>query len=197
ALRAAPYDPAVLDTCYRAIITQKQLGFDYLRADGSERRYTVDVFGVAILLPKIYIVARKTGGEHLQTFLLHKIRHAWLENRPAHVPEDFSLHKWLADGHMEMYVDPSDRALHDLHLVFESPRPGLIEDLRESPIAEDQTLECDTDGRWHLSARVRRTVQLRHWLMSVADVAYIDAPDIIRNDVMSWAERLLNRQKGC
>ncbi len=196
ALQAAPYDPLVLDTLYRAIILGRMLGFEYRSARGLST-YRVHVYGVAILLPKLYLVARKDDGKTLQTFLVHRIHSAWLEPGSARVDPGFNLRQWLESGEMEMYLDPADRDLYTLRLTFPSRtlRPGLLDDLRDSPISPDQTLTKDAQGNWHLTARVRRTVQLRHWLLSVADVARIDAPDCIRQDVKTLLHTILVQQK--
>lgn len=190
-LQAADFDMSILDTVYRAIIQQKQLGFEY-----RGKRYKVHPLGVAILLPKLYLVAIKHGDlmseESSRNFLIHKIDSIWLESASAEVPEGFQLDRYLAQGNMDVLVDFQDATAYELELKVTPNNDRLIEDLLESPISSDQKVEPLADGSTLIRASVKRSIQLRNWLLSVASVSEVLAPKEIRRDLATYLQQSLH-----
>jgi len=191
-LQAADFDINILDTIYRAIIQQKQLGFEY-----RGKRYQVHPLGVAILLPKLYLVAIKQGDPvseaSSRNFLIHKIDSIWLENASAQIPEGFQLDDYLAQGNMDVLVDFQDATTYELELRVAPNNGRLIEDLIESPISRDQTLERFDDGSALIRASVKRSIQLRNWLLSVASASQVIAPIEIRQDLTDYLRKSLGQ----
>ncbi len=191
-LQAADFDMNHLDTVYRAIIQNKQLGFEY-----RGKRYRVHPLGVAILLPKLYLVAIKQGDPMeegaCRNFLIHKIDSIWMEQASLEVPAGFVLERYLKAGNMDVFVDYHDNCLHQLELRIAADNDRLIEDLKESPISTDQRLLTEDDGQTRLFASVKRTIQLRNWLLSIATVSEVLAPIEIRQDMLNFLTQSLSQ----
>lgn len=197
-LQPAPFDMEVLDTIYRGIIQGKQLAFSYRGKD-----YQIHPYGVAILLPKLYLVGKKnediqkyceqTAGVGFRSFLIHKIESIYvIHNQSASVPEDFKLKDYLEQGEMDVLIaDDERRYPMKLKICVPANRHNLIDDLNDSPISADQSIHQVADQHYLLTATVRRTVQLRNWLLSMGVVGEVIEPSIIRQDVISYLQDTL------
>ncbi|ABC32409.1 conserved hypothetical protein [Hahella chejuensis KCTC 2396] len=187
-LQPADFDIEHLDTIYRAILKNKQVLFTY-----RGKEYRAHPFGVAILLPKIYLVAKKdedidTPGAY-RHFLLHKIERITMDQRSSRVPKKFRLRDYLEAGKMDVFIDPEDNSVYSMKLRITPANPysNLISDLSENPIAVDQKIKPATDesGSYILTAKVRRTIQLRNWLMNLGAECNVMEPQEIRDDLIS------------
>ena len=197
-LQAPDIDMNILDTIYRAILLGKQLTFSYLGSSGL-KDYKVHPFGVAILLPKIYLVGKKQEDIELKnseqdpldtktmrSFLVHKIENITLSNFSSKVPKNFKMKTYLAQGSMDVSLDNSDHQHHQLKLeLYAKTKSNLLTDLSESPISAEQSLTQISENIWLLKAKVKRTIQLRNWLLSLGAQAKIIAPEIIQQDLLS------------
>ncbi|PID41910.1 MAG: WYL domain-containing protein [Proteobacteria bacterium] len=199
-LQAAAFDMEALDTIYRAIILNRQVVFDY-----RNKNYRVHPYGIAILLPKIYLVGKKDGSESepsdsgYRSFLLHKIRDIYTAPESASIPQDFSLRQFLEQGNMDILVTRSDDTSYQLVLELDAgaQQSNLIEDLSESPISADQEIRVLEGNQYQLTATVRRTVQLRNWLTSLGAGARVVSPDVIREDLVSHLSAILQKNSPC
>jgi predicted DNA-binding transcriptional regulator YafY len=195
-LQAPQFDLTILDTIYRAILEGKRVNMTY-RGQTGNKDYELHPFGVAIMLPKLYLIAKKhdhttnknirqeTSDDNYRSFLIHKIEHIDLSNQPNNVPSDFKIKRYLDDGNMDVLLQHSDSSQYALTLeltTFENS--SLITDLTESPISTSQSLTKISDTTWHLKAEVKRTIQLKNWLLSLGFQAKILSPDIIRHDLI-------------
>ncbi len=197
-LQAADFDSSVLDRIYQAILHGKRLHISYRSGNGL-KDYELHPYGVAIMLPKLYLVATKHGEEQAATpdfrsFLLHKIDSATVSNYSNAVPGDFSMKDYLEAGNMDVFIEHQDTTLYQLELdLFVVSQHSLLTDLRDSPISPLQQLEQIDETHWRLSAEVRRTIQLRNWLLSLGPLAKVQQPAVIREDVLAWLEATRER----
>jgi predicted DNA-binding transcriptional regulator YafY len=195
-LKAADYNIEHLDTIYRAIISRKQVTIEYLSRDGV-KQYQLHVLGVAILLPKLYLIAINDGHDmtedNCRHFLIHRIKDVWSTDKRAYIPEGFDLQLYLKAGKMDIYQNHQDTQTYQLLLRVNSGNTRLLDDLRESPISEDQTF-IDRDGNLisdfnrdeiFLTAEVKRTIQLRNWLLALGNSCEVLAPEAIRQDLIN------------
>ncbi len=206
-LQAAPFDLDVLDTIYRAIMSNRQVAFEY-----REKSYQLHPYGVVILLPKIYLIGVKASESSVhavrsvadlkksdyRSFLLHKISAIHLTTLPASVPEDFSLQAFLKQGNMDLRVDARDDEEYVLKVELNTALAGngLIEDLRESPISQDQVIVPAGPHRFLLSATVHRTIPLRNWILSLGPAARVVEPETIRQDLLSHLQGMMAAQSS-
>lgn len=193
-LQAPHFEMSTLDTVYRAILSGKRLRFTY-RGQTGKKEYELHPFGVAIMLPKLYLIGikhediKKDNTQHnekqYRSFLIHKIETIELSPLPNYVPDDFKLKSYLNDGNMDVLLDREDPTLHTLKLELNGTRhSNLLADLRESPISPNQSLTQIDEHTWLLQANVRRTIQLQNWLLSLGSHATVLAPETIRNDLL-------------
>ncbi|KZY40151.1 hypothetical protein A3732_20480, partial [Oleiphilus sp. HI0050] len=188
-LKAADFDLEMLNRIYSAILHRKRLILSY-QSQGKLKDYEVHPFGVAIMLPKIYLVAKKEGDmqkgdEAFRSFLIHKISDLSVSSHANAVPEDFELKSYLDQGNMDVLIDFQDAQTYTLELsITTGKHSNLIQDLHDNPISHDQELHHAHDDDWSLSATTKRTVQLRNWLMSLGPQAKVISPDIIKQDLI-------------
>ena len=195
-LQAANFDVDVLDTIYRAILKGRQLSFNY-----RGKSYTVHPFGVVILLPKLYFVAKKeadiSSPDGFRNFLIHKITDLVVLHKKAEIPASFSLKSYLDQGNMDVYVSAEDKQTYSFKLEIKThSASNLIEDLTENPISEDQELIEIRDNIYQLSASVKRTVQLKNWIMGLGSIATVLEPKVISHDIYTELNALLSNYKS-
>lgn len=190
-LRSPDFDMTLLDRIYQAILKGKRIRFTYQGAQG-ERDYDVHPFGVTIMLPKLYLVAVKDDAmkagnqEDYRSFLVHRIRDLEVLPLANSVPENFQLKDYLDSGNMDVAID-RDHKLYELEVeLFTEAKSNLLRDLQDSPLNETQKLVEVLEGVWRLSATVKRTVQLRNWLLALGAQAKVCAPQPIRDDLVSY-----------
>ena len=195
-LQAPHFDMHILDTIYRAILQGKRVNISY-RAQTATKEYELHPFGVAIMLPKLYLVGKKhediqketddkENNHNFRSFLIHKIEDITLSRQGNNVPESFRIRDYLDEGNMDVFLDYSDNTKHTLILTLSTTqhKSNLISDLKESPISTSQSLTQINTNTWQLKAEVRRTIQLKNWLLSLGSQATVLSPDIIRNDLI-------------
>lgn len=187
-LQAASFDPIILDTIYRAILLGKRINLSYQRGSVIQD-YELHPYGVVIMLPKLYLVAKKhnntEGYESFRSFLVHKIHSLNISQYNNQVPDEFSLKHYLNEGHMDVFLKQDDQQDHQLILEIEAmDQSNLIEDLRENPISEDQELKMINHKTWQLTAKVKRTIQLKNWLFSLGSQAKVISPNILKQDLI-------------
>ncbi len=190
-LQPAPFDINLLDTIYRGILKGRQIEFNY-----RNKRYQVHPFGVVILLPKLYFLAKKSedlnNPDGYRSFLIHKMSAVVVTDKVAAIPDDFSLKEYLEAGNMDVYLSSDDRQSYRLRILLNTQgNDHLIENLIENPISEDQALEKQTDGGYHLIATVKRTVQLKNWIIGLGSVATVLEPEEIRGDIYGELSKLM------
>jgi len=190
-LSAPDFDMSVLDRIYQAILKGKRLRFSYQGAN-SRKDYDVHPCGVTIMLPKLYLVAvkdesmREGKNTDYRSFLVHRIEDLEVLPLANAIPEDFKLKDYLNDGNMDVFLE-QDSALYDLQVLLDTQaNSNLLRDLQDSPLNASQTLTEQGDGHWLLCAKVRRTVQLRNWLLALGDQAKVHAPTQIQQDLVSY-----------
>ena len=205
-LQAAAFDMDVLDTIYRAIMLGRQIEFDY-----RGKSYRVHPYGLAILLPKIYLIAVKDsekvaradlsvselGKNDYRSFLLHKISAMTMSKKIAHIPRDFHLKAFLEEGNLDLRTDVADDGAYLLELMIDTRQAGtnLIEDLTESPISRDQAIEQVALSSYRLTATVHRTIPLRNWIISLGPAARVVKPEVIKKDLVTHLQAMIQAQE--
>ncbi len=201
-LHGAEFDPGILDTIYRAILQGKRLNICYKRQQ-QEKEYDVHPFGVVIMLPKLYLIAKKhedidaTNNDsytHFRSFLIHKLVSASISTFNNRVPESFHLREYLDQGNMDVLINPEDRRYYQLQLEIRAGNnSSLLDDLNENPISADQQLTQLNSKTWQLTANVRRTVQLKNWLLALGEHVTLVSPDILKQDLLRQLDAIRSR----
>lgn len=194
-LQAADFKLSHLNLIYSAILNNKRITLSY-QSQGKIKEYELHPFGVAIMLPKLYLVAKKDddmdkGDDAFRSFLIHKIENLSISTLPNRVPENFVMKTYLEQGNMDVLIDYKDPQHYSLTLnLFCQARSNLLLDLKDNPISRDQTIEKLSDEMWQLSASTRRTVQLRNWLLSLGPQAKVMSPAIIQQDLVNHIDMI-------
>lgn len=181
-------DESVLDTIYQALILNRRIRIQY-----KQRWVELHPHGVVFARPKMYLLAVKEGeqAKKIRSYLLHRITAIELLALSANRLEGFDIEQFVQHGGMEVCI--SDDRFYRLRLHITAPaQSNLIQDLQDTPIADDQSLTTTGDNNWELTATVRKTYQLRNWLLSLGEAATVIAPDEIRDDIISQLQRMLN-----
>ena len=197
-LKPAEYSIEHLDTIYRAILQKKQIRIIYRSKD-----YLLHPLGVAILLPKLYLVAIKdedkdSSPPSYRHFLVHKIDRIFLESKKSTALPDFSLKKYLEQGHMDILIDPKDTREYqlELELIPKQQQSQLVNDLKTSPLSHDQTITQITEQRYLMKASVHRTIQLQNWLLNLGPEARVLGPKVIKTDVIKTLKAMLDHYEN-
>lgn len=204
-LQAPEFDTAVLDRIYEAILRGRKIIISY-RSGTHLKNYTLHPYGVAIMMPKLYLIAQKEqegsnesaiersvaeANSGFRSFLLHKIERVELSPFANKVPEDFELKMYLESGNMDVLIDTRDTEQYDLVMdLYSDAGQKLLADLNDSPLNSTQTLSEITQGVWRLNAQVRRTIQLRNWLLTLGAQAKVLSPTIIREDLLKHLDQV-------
>lgn len=191
-LQTPQFDMHILDTIYRAILEGKRVNVSY-RGQKGNKDYELHPFGVAIMLPKLYLIGKKhedihktESNDNFRSFLIHKIEHIDLSRQPSYIPSDFKIKAYLDQGNMDVLLQHSDTTIYPLILELSTTQnSSLLMDLQESPISTSQSLTKIDNTTWHLKADVKRTIQLKNWLLALGFQAKIRSPTIIRNDLIT------------
>jgi predicted DNA-binding transcriptional regulator YafY len=188
-LKTPDFDMSILNSTYQAILHQKRIKLSYNSA-GIYKEYDLHPFGIAIMLPKVYLVAKKDADidkddSAFRSFLIHKINHIEVSKLPNKVPESFELKTFLNAGNMDVLQRFDDTQSYYLTLkIHTAAHSNLLSDLKESPISPDQKLEKMKDNTWRLSANVKRTIQLKNWLLALGPQVTVISPEIIQQDLI-------------
>jgi len=194
-LQAPSFDVTILDTIYHAILKGKRISFSY-QTKGSLKEYDLHPYGVAILLPKLYLIGKKQDANNASTddfrsFLVHKISDITLSRFDNKVPESFQLKQYLDSGNMDVLLDHQDPYEYLLVLQINIPsNSNLISDIQESPISSEQNFEQINETSWQLTAKVKRTIQLKNWILSLGRQAVVISPKEVRMDILNELESI-------
>jgi len=189
-LRTPDFDMSLLDRIYQAVLHGKRIRFSYQGSSG-QKEYDVHPFGVTIMLPKLYLVAvkdddMKASRQAFRSFLVHRITDLEVLPLANMVPDDFRLKDYLDAGNMDVLIEEDD-AVHRLCVeIYAGPASNLLRDLTDSPLNDSQQLEQISEEVWHLRANVKRTVQLRSWLMALGAQAKVLEPAEIQTDLTRY-----------
>lgn len=196
ALAAADFDVQWLDAIYQAIVRGREISLDYARgnssadieatpsAEHSVTSYRLTPLGVVLMLPKLYLVALNENSQY-RHFLLHRISTVTVLETAA-ATADFSLAAYLADGHMDVFVDADDRSAYELSLeISRFPNDNLLRDLTDYPLNKTQLITVQSPSIAIVTVTVRRTIQLRNWILSLGTRATVVGPEVIRLDIRS------------
>jgi predicted DNA-binding transcriptional regulator YafY len=166
-------DPVVQEVVYRALFESKKLAIRYL-AHRAPQPHDFEVNPIALVQRDhlIYIVC--TLGESTETRLLvmHRMQSARLLDTLAVVPDDFDLDAYIAAGGLGYQVG-------SIILLEAELTAAVAAILTETPLSADQALQELSSGRFHLTASVADTKELRAWLRGFGRNIRIISPDTL------------------
>jgi predicted DNA-binding transcriptional regulator YafY len=110
---------------------------------------------------------------------------AQLQNTAARRPTGFSLERYVKKE--KFFAYPLNGSRIQLEVLFEK---DAVFHLSERPLAKDQRLIPQRDGRVLLQATVRDTLELRWWLLGFGDKVEVVSPNTLREEFKVIAQRM-------
>ena len=180
--------PEILVGLLDALIDGRAVGVRYVARDGALRTLTLHPAGLVQRGPVTYLVATASGYQDVRTYALQRFRAVTVLDEPALRPAGFTIDGYLATG----VLGYGDGKKLVLEAVFE---PAAADHLYETPLALDQTLTVQEDGRVRLRAKVLDTGQLRWWLRAFGEDVEVVKPIALRRAFATTAAALARRYK--
>lgn len=166
-----------------ALLHERQLRIDYQRgAGGPTQSYEIAPLGLVLRGGVRYLVGVIARGQH-RYFALHRMRHAEVLPSPARLPAELRLDDVLAQSGGQFGVAPD---APPIQLVLRCDAE-LAAVLQEAPLAADQKLDAESDGRTRVSVTLPAGWELRWWLLGHVEQIEVCEPPAFRN----WVQQVL------
>jgi predicted DNA-binding transcriptional regulator YafY len=162
----------VLETVQEALIKEQQLCIHY--AKPGERAKEVQVHPLSLILKGSvpYLIATAWDYADLRRFALHRIEKAVLLEESSHVPEDYSVDRYIAEGAMEFGEGKQV-------VLTAWVTATLAFYLAECPLGDDQTLTQEDDG-YLLRVKRHDSWNLYFWILSHGPNMVVHKPAYLR-----------------
>lgn len=146
----------VSDGLYRDLMVE----LTYERPNKGLKTYDVHPLGLVQQNVRLYLVGAVSGEEKLRHFALHRIRKADVLDRPSTSPDGFELARYLEEVPFNYTFRPTRR----IHLTLEMTNLHSVNNLRETPLDQMQTITAITPGLWRIEADVVDSMLLDGWI---------------------------------
>jgi len=180
----------VQDNVYEALLHNRKLHVRYNpRWEEGIKEYKINPLGLILKEGVFYLVCSFWDYPDIRLLTLHRVLEADVLDAPCMVPDDFDLDGYIASGELAFAVGGTIR----LEALFTE---GAAFSLGERPLADDQTITEQEDGRMLVTATVQDTSELRWWLLGFGDGVEIVAPKPLRREFQSIAALMLKQYSG-
>lgn len=175
ALVSPPVDRNILETLHEALRLKKQIKVLYqTRGAEKPKEYIIHPLGLVFKHELVYLVGTLWSYDDIKQLALHRFKSAEIINSKGKKPKHFDLDKYILEGEFSY---PVNEKPIKLHLAFAA---GAIGHLFESPLAADQKITKQKDGRFLLKATVKETSELHWWLLGFGDNVEVIKPKALR-----------------
>lgn len=189
-LLASHVDERVQQVVYEALLTDKQLRFDYLkRGANALSSYQVHPLAVVQRGPVVYLLAKVEYDEVLRKFAVHRIKKAEKLEEAVIPPSGYAIDDVIAKGEFGFATGYNI----SLDVTFFN---GTGEHLFETPLTEHQILNHEGDGQLRLQATVAETQELSWWLLGFGDNVVVNAPQSLRQKMIQTIENMRQTYKA-
>lgn len=189
ALLPPDIDEAVLSVVYEALFTNQCFSTRYQAHDGTREDHLVNPLALVARGAVLCVVCTLAAQDQPRQLLVHRMLHAGLSETASHPIADFDLDRYLEQGEFD---SPSGQLIR-LRAILHKHAAQYVS---ETPLSKDQRLRQLEDGRVQITASVMQTAQLRRWLLGFGDQVEVLAPDSLRNELKTTAQRILARYKS-
>ncbi len=198
-LFALPYAPkdyraqdAVLDVILRALLQQQQLRIEYQGISGERHTHLFDPYTLLGYRGGLYLLGRSHRRRKIIWLAIDRIQSV---DRCRREDGGWVTFPYPAGFHPERYTDGMFGVVEgettDVELAIEN---GLTEAyLRERRIHKTQRFSKGKDGRTRLHLRVRGTVELANWILSLSPYVEVVRPPELRAEIRSRLAAALAR----
>jgi predicted DNA-binding transcriptional regulator YafY len=177
---------------YQAVLLDKKLSIVYERPGdkpdaGQLPVRVVSPLALVVRSGIVYLVCIHDGHADPRQLAMHRMRSAEMLTDAAARPDGFSIDGYIAEGEFGI-----PQSTHPIKLDAAFARHVAIH-LRESPIADDQTITDLDDDTIRLRATVPDTLELRLWLRSFGDEVTVLKPIALRRAFRAMTETMLHQ----
>lgn len=177
-LQKIAIDAAILETIQECLLADEQIEADYRGGEGKvSQGLRLHPQALVVRGPATYLLASSFDYPDVRRFALHRFTSAARTYEASRRIEGFDVDEYLQAGGMEF----GDGRPVRLEARVSS---GLATVLRETPLAENQTL-VEEGERFRLTASHADSWQLFWWLLGQGDQIEVLAPLELRARVMS------------
>jgi len=181
--------PEVLEAVHGALLKQRRLVVRY-RSRGADQARELELHPLGLVYRDAvaYLVATAWTYEDPRLFLLHRMEQAEVGDQDANPRAGFDLAGFVRQQRqLEFPLSQGELVLEAL------VEPFLATKLAETPLAPDQRLDLQEDGRFRVTATVHDTVQLRIWLQSQGGYLEVRRPAALRAELAAELRRAVQR----
>lgn len=174
-VRPPAIDVDVLEHVQAGLLGGRRLAVVYRKRGESEaRRYEVHPLALVWRDAVGYLLCMLNQHEDVMQLVLHRMESVVVEDAPSRTRPGFSVDDEIARGAFDFLLAGEPLAVEALFDARAAVR------LRETPVADDQVLVDEPDGRVRLRATLADTVQLRAWLRSFGELVVVLGPPALR-----------------
>ncbi len=193
----------VHNTILESLFENYQLRLSYLKHDGDQfKTYEVCPLGLIMRGPITYLIACKANGSGPATehdsgermFALHRIRKAEvLNDRKVRVPSEVTLEGFIERGGADFVIgDLANGQIVELEMHVNS---NVATRLKDTPLADNQTLMPTGSDMFRLTARLPITMQLGWWVLAFGPRVEVVRPLAFREWIATEHQNAAKRYK--
>lgn len=177
----------VTETVYDAVLMGKRIKACYRKKDDEAAQVFSELhpLGLVFVEGLIYLVATEGSTCKPHQFLLHRIEEVKLLEKPAKIPEGFTLQGYIESGEFSYPVMKVENIR--LKAIFDRKAAAY---LHEMPTSENVRLKDFDDKRILLEAEVLVNRKFRCWLRGFGAEVEVLAPEGLREEFRSTVDRL-------
>jgi len=178
-------DPKVQATIYEGLLENRQVSIQYRSRDcGEPKEHTIHPLGIVIRDQLVYLVCTFYDYDDVRQLALHRIEAAHLLPDKASRPKHFNLDEYIEEG---AFSYPVTGKRIRFRALFGA---GAAEHLYETPLAKDQKLTPEKDGRVLVEATVLDSSALRWWILGFGASVEVLSPPELRQEFEQMASDL-------
>ena len=164
--------PDILEAVSDALYDNTILRIDYVNKERQKLSARVKPVALVQQGVRLYLVCQFEGYDNYRHLALHRMTRAERTGFSFEPPADFNLEKYDAEGHFGWCTGKK------VKLEMDVVR-WLADDLLETPLSKDQTLDWAADGETaHVTATLFETGTMTWWLRGLGDnVANVSVTD--------------------
>lgn len=187
-LRPPTIAAEVLESIQLALLEERQLRCHYYSAhNDKERELTLNPLALVQRGLITYLIATAPPYADPRQYALQRFRSTVLLETPAEGADGFDLQAYLASEALQF--SPGEPVRLQAWIS-----DTLARVLRETPLSDDMTLEPDSNG-YRLQATLRDSWQLRWWLRQQGPNLCIEAPQELREFMLTSLQATLQRYR--
>lgn len=184
--------PEVQEVVTQALLQNRQAAVTYRSKEAEQAKsYEVHPLGLVFRDGIVYLVCTVKDYADIRHLALHRMTSAQLQNTAARRPAGFSLERYVKKE--KFFAYPLNGELVRLEVLFEK---DAAFHLSERPLAKDQRLIPQEDGRVLLQATVRDTLELRWWLLGFGEKIEVVGPKALREEFKIISQRMSALYQG-